>query len=133
MYFINTKKLCQFAAIIAFTLVFLPAMADETKPTAENAALVNGIAIPMEQYNKELKIQIDRLSRQGQQLTDDQMTTLKNNVLDGLIEREMLYQQSQKVGIEITDQAVDDQLNAIKERFPSEDEFNNALTKMNLS
>jgi peptidyl-prolyl cis-trans isomerase C len=133
MNFASAKKLCQFAAVVALTLVFLPAMADETKPSEENAALVNGVAISMDQYTKELNIQLDRIARQGQQVSDDQMAMLKNSILEGLIEREVLYQQSQKVGIQITDQKVDDQLAGIKKRFPNEDEYKNALTKMNLS
>ena len=133
MNFANAKKLFQFAAIVALTLVFLPAMADEKKPSEENAALVNGVAISMEQYNKELNIQLDRIARQGQQLSDEQTAALKTNVLESLIEREVLFQQSEKVGIQITNPNVDEQLAAIKKRFPSEDEYKTALEKMNLS
>ena len=133
MKFANTKKLCQFAAVFVLILVFLPAMAQEKQSSEKNAALVNGVAISMEQYTKELNIQIDRVSRQGGQVTDDQLAALKNDILDSLIEREVLYQQSQKDGIQITDQTIDDQLAAIKKRFPNETEYKNALSKMNLS
>jgi len=133
MKYANAMRLCQLAAIFALILVFLPAMAQETQPSEKNAALVNGVAISMEQYNKELNIQLDRVSRQGQKVSDDQLVTLKNNILDSLIERELLYQQSQKAGIQIADQTVDDQLAAIKKRFPNETEYKTALSKMNLS
>jgi len=133
MKYVNAKKLCQLAAVSALILAFIPAMAQETQSSNKNAALVNGVAISMEQYNKELNIQLDRVSQQGQQVSDDQMAKLKDNILDSLIEREILYQQSQKVGIKITDQTIDDQLAAIKKRFPSETEYKNALAKMNLS
>jgi peptidyl-prolyl cis-trans isomerase C len=133
MKFTSTKRLCQFAAVFALILVFLPAMAQEKQSSEKNAALVNGVAISMEQYTKELNIQIDRVSRQGGQVTDDQLAALKNDILDSLIEREVLYQQSQKDGIQITDQTIDDQLAAIKKRFPNETEYKNALSKMNLS
>ena len=133
MKFANTKTLCQIAAIFASILVFLPAMAQETPSSEKNAALVNGVAIPMEQYTKELNIQLARASQQGGQVSDDQLAALKNDILDSLIEREILYQQSQKAGIQITDQTVDDQLAAIKKRFPNETEYKTALSKMNLS
>ncbi len=45
------------------------------------------------------------------------MAELKKNILESLIEREVLYQQSQKAGIQITDKKVDDQLAGIKKRF----------------
>jgi len=133
MKFANTKKLCQFAAIFALILVFLPAMAQEKQSSEKNAAMVNGVAISMEQYTKELNVQLARVTQQGRQVSDDQLAALKKNILDSLIEREILYQQSQKAGIQITDQKVDDQLAAIKKRFPNETEYKNALGKMNLS
>ena len=133
MKFANTRTLCQIAAVFALILVFLPAMAQEKQSSEKNAALVNGVAIPMEQYTKELNIQLDRVSQQGRQVTDEQLATLKKDILESLIEREILYQQSQKVGIQVTDQTVDDQLAAIKKRFPNETEYKNALSKMNLS
>jgi peptidyl-prolyl cis-trans isomerase C len=133
MKFANTKMLCQFAAVFTLILVFLPAMAQEKQSSEKKAALVNGVAISMEQYTKELNIQLDRVSRQGQKVSDDQMATMKNDILNSLIEREVLYQQSQKVGIQVTDQTVEDQLAGIKKRFPNETEYKNALSKMNLS
>ena len=133
MKFVNTKTFCQLAAVFALILVFLPAMAQEKQSSEKNAALVNGVAISMEQYTKELNVQLARVSQQGQQISDDQMAALKKNILDSLIEREVLYQQSQKVGIQVTDQKVDDQLAGIKKRFPNETEYKNALSKMNLS
>ncbi len=133
MKFANTKRLCQFAAVFALILVFLPAMAQEKQSSEKNAALVNGVAISMEQYTKELNIQLARVSQQGKQVTDDQLAALKNDILNNLIEREILYQQSQKAGIQVTDQTVDDQLASIKKRFPNETEYKNALSKMNLS
>ena len=133
MKFVNTKTFCQLAAVFAFILVFLPAMAQEKQSSEKNAALVNGVAVSMEQYTKELTVQLARVSQQGQQISDDQMAAMKKNILDSLIEREVLYQQSQKVGIQVSDQKVDDQLAGIKKRFPNETEYKNALSKMNLS
>ena len=145
MKYSQTNRLCQFATVFALILVFLPAMVQEQTMAQEqaktqeqtssgkNAAIVNDVAIPMEQYTKELNIQLDRVSQQGGQVTDDQMAALKKDILENLIERELLYQQSQKAGIQITDQKVDDQLASIIKRFPNETEFKNALSKMNLS
>ena len=61
------------------------------------------------------------------------MAALKKDVLEGLIEREVLYQESQKAGIKISDQKVDDQMAGIKKRFPNEEEFKKALASMNLT
>ncbi len=133
MKFANLRRLYQIAAVFTFILVFLPAMAEEKKPADSKVAEINGVVITQEQFDKELNIHLDRVSRQGRQVSDDQLATLKKDILEGLIEREVLSQESQKAGIKITDQTIDEQLAAIKKRFPSEAEFKTALSKMNLT
>jgi peptidyl-prolyl cis-trans isomerase C len=114
-------------------MLCLPALAAENKPAGEKAAMVNGVVITRAHYDKELKVHLERVSRQGRQISDDQLAELKKGVLDGLIEREVLYQESQKAGIKVDNQKVDDQLAGIKKRFPNEAEFQKALTNMDLT
>ncbi len=133
MKFANLRRLYQIAAVFTFILVFLPAMAEEKKPADSKVAEINGVVITQEQFDKELNIHLDRVSRQGRQVSDDQLAALKKDILEGLIERELLSQESQKAGIKIKDQTIDEQLAAIKKRFPSEAEFKTALSKMNLT
>jgi peptidyl-prolyl cis-trans isomerase C len=111
----------------------LPAMAADPQTAGEKAAMVNGVVITRAHYDKELKVHLARVSRQGRQISDDQLTELKKEILDGLIEREVLYQQSQKAGIKVDEQKVDDQLAGIKKRFPNEADFQKALTSMDLT
>ena len=133
MKFVNCRRLYQITAILALVLFFLPAMATDKKPSDEKVAVVNGVVIARIQFDKELKVHLERVSRQGRQTTDDQMEELKKDILEGLIEREVLYQESQKAGIKIADQKVDDQVAAIKKRFPNEEEFKKALAGMGLT
>lgn len=133
MKFANYRRLYQITAILALVLFFLPAMATDKKPSDEKVAVVNGVVIARIQFDKELKVHLERVSRQGRQITDDQMEELKKDILEGLIEREVLYQESQKAGIKIADQKVDDQVAAIKKRFPNEEEFKKALAGMGLT
>jgi peptidyl-prolyl cis-trans isomerase C len=108
-------------------------MATDNKPSDEKVAVVNGVAISRIQFDKELKAQLQRKSQQGGQISDAQMTELKNELLDDLIDREVLSQESQNAGIKITRQNVDDQIAAIKKRFPNEEEFKKALDSMGLT
>ena len=133
MKFANYRRLYQITAILALVLFFLPAMATDKKPSDEKVAVVNGVVIARIQFDKELKVHLERVSRQGRQITDDQMEELKKDIIEGLIEREVLYQESQKAGIKIADQKVDDQVAAIKKRFPNEEEFKKALAGMGLT
>ena len=56
-------------------------------------------------------------------MTDDQMAELKKNILESLIEREVLFQQSQKAGIQITGKMVDERVAGINMRCADVTEF----------
>jgi peptidyl-prolyl cis-trans isomerase C len=133
MNFANGRSCIKFAAFIICILFSFTAMAQESKPADSRAAEINGIVITKEQFEKELSIHLDRVSRQGRQISDDQLASMKEDILDGLIERELLYQASQRAGIKIEDMEIDEQLEGIKKRFPSEADYKNALSKMNLT
>jgi peptidyl-prolyl cis-trans isomerase C len=135
MKFAKISRFAPIAALFVAIFIFLPAMAEEKKPadTEKKIAVVNGVVISQIQFDNELKIYLRRVSRQGQQVSDDRLAAVKKDVLEGLIERELLYQKSRKIGIQITDQAVDEQLADIKKRFPGEQDYKNALSAMNLT
>lgn len=131
MKFINAKLVQNVA--VAFLLLSFPGLAEETKSSSEKVAVVNGVIITQEEYNKELDFHLQRASQRGLQVSDDQMAKLKDDILESLIEREILFQESQKSGIEVEQKSIDDQLSVIKKRFPTEDEYKNALSTMKLS
>ena len=133
MIFANNKRHIQFAAFFICIFFSLTASAQEKKPADSKAAEINGVVITKQQFDKEVNIHLDRVTRQGRQVPDDQLAALKNDILDGLIEREVLYQESQKAGIKIDEQKIDEQLATIKKRFPSEAEYTTALSKMGLT
>jgi len=133
MKFANCRKLYQITAIFILVLFFLPAMAADDKPSGAKVAVVNGVVITRAQYDQELDVHLQRISRQGQQMSDDRMAELKKEILEGLIEREVLYQETRKAGIKIPDQKINDQLAGIKKRFPNEEEFKKALAGMGLT
>jgi peptidyl-prolyl cis-trans isomerase C len=130
---IRTKLVRNIVVLMAFLAVSFPAMAEETKSSLEKAAVVNGVVISQEEYAKELGFYLQRFSRQGLQLSKEQEAKLKNDVLENLIEREILYQESQKSGIKVDKKTVDEELSDVKKRFPSEKEYKNALNTMKIS
>ena len=133
MKFASSRRLFQITAVLIIVLISLPAMAADTKPAEGKVAVINGVVITRAHYDKELKVHVDRVTRQGKQLSEEQIAALKKDVLDGLIEREVLYQESQKAGIKVDDQKVNDQIAGIKKRFPNEEEFKKALASMGLT
>ena len=133
MKFSNCRRLNQIATILIFLLLILPAVAADKNPAGGKVAVINGVVITQAHFDKELKVHLDRVSRQGQQINEEQTEALKKDVLEGLIEREVLYQESQKAGIKVDEQKVNDQMAGIKKRFPNEEEFKKALASMGLT
>jgi len=106
--------------------------AASTKQNKANAATVNGKAITMSDYQAE----IDRLHRQiamtGRQPDEKEMQTLKQRILDNLIGRELLRQETVKRGIKADDAEVNAQLDAVKKGTTPEN-FANSLKQMNMT
>jgi peptidyl-prolyl cis-trans isomerase C len=69
----------------------------------------------------------------GRPLNASQLPEVKKGVIESLINQELLYQESQNESIKVEDKEIDEQIDALKKRFPSEKEYNTALAKMNLS
>ena len=61
------------------------------------------------------------------------MKALKKEVLERLINRELLYQASQKNGIKVEESEINEQIDTLKKRFPNEDEFKKTLKGMKFS
>jgi len=95
--------------------------------------VVNGSVITQRDFDSEMAGVHRELASRGQLLNASQLAETKRKVLEELINRELLYQESQKKGIKVDEAAVDEQMRKLKDRFPSEAEFKTALSKMNLS
>ena len=127
------KMIFRITTILIFIIFSIPVMAADKKLADDQVAMVNGVAITRAQFDKELNVHLQRIARQGKQVSDEQMQALKTDILEGLIEREVLYQESQKAGIKITDREIDEQIGSIKKRFPNEEDFQKALASMDLT
>ncbi|MGD2272365.1 MAG: peptidylprolyl isomerase [Desulfobacterales bacterium] len=122
-----------FFAVGTLILAAFAASAQEKEPALEKAAVVNGTVISKDDYNRELKLYIDRIVSRGKQISDAQFAKIRVEILDSLIDRELLFQESQKIGINVDIREISDEVNVIRQRFPTEEEFNTALTRMNLT
>jgi peptidyl-prolyl cis-trans isomerase C len=113
--------------------IALPALAAEKQASEGKVAVVNGSVITQEDFDREMGHVLQRLASMGKSFDDSQLLAIKKEVLEGLIHGELLYQESQRKGIKVEEVAINEQLETLKKRFPSEDEFKTALNKMNLS
>jgi len=131
---LNCKKFF-LVTIIALALASIGpiSLADENKPSEDRIAVVNGSVITQEDFNREMSRAQQQIASMGQTLNDSQLSEIKKEVLRNLINLELLYQASQENGIKVDEEAINEQLKALKKRFPNEAEFKDALSKKNLS
>jgi peptidyl-prolyl cis-trans isomerase C len=131
----KVKYVCGFwvATMILILGHSMPSPAGEKAISGDKVATVNGSVIDRGDFNREMDNVQQRIEKQGRQLDDSQLEKVKNETLENLINRELLYQEGKKRGIKIESKAVDDQFGNLKKQFPSEEEFKDTLGKMNLS
>lgn len=123
------------ALIMAFALTSIGSLgfAEEKKPSEAKVAVVNGTVITRVAFNREVdRIQM-QASKKGTNLTDAKLLEIKKAILENLITQELIYQESQKIGIKISENEVDENLMSMKKRFPSEAVFDKALKSANFS
>jgi peptidyl-prolyl cis-trans isomerase C len=118
---------------VAISLFAGPLWADETASSGKEIASVNGKAISKSQYERRLSVFKKRAAHKGGPLDDTALTTVKNRILENLIDAEVLYQQSQKEGIKVDDQAINEQIKKMKKRFSDETAYKKAIERMHVS
>jgi peptidyl-prolyl cis-trans isomerase C len=118
---------------VAISLFAGPVRADETASSGKEIASVNGKAISKSQYERRLSVFKKRAAHKGGPLDDTALTTVKNRILENLIDAEVLYQQSQKEGIKVDDQAINEQIKKMKKRFSDETAYKKAIERMHVS
>ena len=118
---------------VAICLLTGPAWADKAASSGEEIASVNGKPIFKSQYERELSFFQNQAAREGRKLSDADLTIFKHQLLENLIDTELLYQQSQKEGVKVDDQAIDKQIDTIKKRFSDEAAYKQALEGMGVS
>jgi peptidyl-prolyl cis-trans isomerase C len=69
----------------------------------------------------------------GQPPDPAQRDAIKKKVLDNLIQRELLFQESVRLEIKVGDDELSEQMTQLKGRFTSEEDFTNALKRLKMS
>ena len=119
--------------IIIFSLASYSASGQETETIKDPVAVVNGIEISSNEYETEVNLQLQQASQQGRQIPDAMLPKIKADILNHLIDREVLYQESQKKNIAVNAERVNKEIKTIKDRFPSQEEFEKIIAEMGIS
>ena len=118
---------------LIFFVAAVTVNAEDQNPSPPPLATVNGVAISQGNFNFELQQEIGRRAQGGQPVNEEMIPMVQQQVRERLIEEELLYQDTQAQGIVVGDQRVADELAGIKQRFPSEEEFQTTLTTLKTS
>lgn len=119
--------------ILTFSLASYSAFGQETETIKDPVAVVNGVEISSKEYETEVNLQLQQASQQGRQIPDAMLPKIKADILNNLIDRELLYQESQKENIAANAEKVSKEIKAIKDKFPSQEEFEKVIAEMGIS
>ncbi|GAB4340239.1 MAG: peptidylprolyl isomerase [Candidatus Abyssubacteria bacterium] len=128
----SKKWLCILIAV-AVACVAGTVVAEEGASSEEKVAVVNGVVITKADFEREVaRVQRSFLGMGGPH-ADTKLSKLREQVLDNLIEIELLYRAGLESGIDIEEQALEEQVNMLRTRFPDESEFEKALGRAGMS
>ena len=133
MNFSQIRPAIKITIIMTLILASVSAFAADIKAPEEKVAAVNSVIISKGEFDRELDFFVRRAASGGKQIPDFQMAQMKNEVLESLINRELLFQESKKKGVQVKSEAVSDQLKNIQQRYPNKDEFKKLLNDMGLT
>ncbi|HKN18669.1 MAG TPA: peptidylprolyl isomerase [Dissulfurispiraceae bacterium] len=119
---------------IGIMAVVSSARSEDSKPKpADKAAIVNGAPIDRAEFDGELLTVQKAVLGYGKPITATQVASIQKEVLESMVRREILYQESRKAGIKPDENAVDKELKALKQQFANETEYKNELSRRNIS
>jgi len=123
------------ALSLALTLALPAFAADKTKDAGEKerpdyVAIVNGTKLPYQSLEQKLDFVKKRYASQGQQLKEKQLNSIRQDIADRMVEKELLYQKSQELGVEVDMDKVDEQINQFKEKFDDGKKYQQQLSQM---
>lgn len=113
--------------LITVTNIALAEEAKKGDAGEQGSVLVNGKPIDKVAYDREMKKLNKRYEKTGKKLSPEERKKFENAVMEDLITREVLYQESEKKEIKVDPKEVDEQFDMLKKRYPDETKFKELL------
>jgi peptidyl-prolyl cis-trans isomerase C len=124
----------QIAAILIFLLISaLPSASTEQQAKNEKAAIVNQYVISKKNLDQNVSIVLRKKGILKTTIDREQLNKITETTLEELINRELLFQESQRLGIHIEPQVVNQQFDLMKKMYPDKNVFSEKLSIINLS
>lgn len=122
-----------FFLMICLACLSLQATAETATPPSDPIALVNGVAITHKSFQQEVLAAQAQLNQSGKSMDASAFEQMKIEILNELIDTELLYQASQKKGLQVAAATIEREFLEVRQRFPSEKAFTRGLEEMGMS
>ena len=119
-------------ALLFLAITILPVWSSQAEDPKAKVADVNGVAITRADFEREMS-RAKQVYGMGRTMAPAQVSEMRKRVLENLIEREVLFQESQKKGIKVDESLVNEEFEKLRKRFPTEEEFKENLSRMDLT
>ena len=128
------SKHCMPAIILIVLLLMLSrAEAENNTPKDKKAAMVNGKAIMQSYLDQHVNMILKQFPGQGGKAEEARIARIRKKVLDDLVNREVLFQESEKAGIKIDPKIIDAQFAKMKKQYPDDQALENYMKSLNLT
>jgi peptidyl-prolyl cis-trans isomerase C len=126
------KRITLFAigVIMLAGLSFDPAITAAQESPPGRIATVNDTVVLRQDLDREMKLVALKLDRQGRHMDARQLKRYEGNIRETLINRTLLLQQSQSMGITVRDSLVSKALYEFKAGFTNEKDYQQAIKQM---
>ncbi|MGA2554260.1 MAG: peptidylprolyl isomerase, partial [Smithella sp.] len=99
----------------------------------EKVAVVNGAPIEKDEFDGEVFLIQKTVLGLGKPLSCEQVSLIRREVLESMIRRELLYQTARKSGIKPDENAINKDINSLKQQFSGETEYKNELSRRGIN
>ena len=112
------------ARVMLFIFVLLPASTAFLYSSGQKSAVasVDGVMIPKAYLEREVRRFEEQALSQGRPVDESQRDQLNRQALDTLIDIELLYQESQRRGFQISEERIEEQVNDLRTQFGGDED-----------
>ena len=121
-----TKKKQVRTYFVIASILLIAAVAGCAQDDA-GAAIVDGTVITNMELDSAVETMRSQYAAQGQSITDEQLSTFRMSVLDSMIRQTAMLNEANKMGIAADSAELDVEISKIRERFPSEEQYEQTL------
>lgn len=123
-----------------FLLVFLLALGEgsaaaQTAPVDRGndaMAIVNGVVLTRREFQVVYRQAVDRHAREGRPVDEAHLVAVRRSVIQGMVEEELLFQESRRLGIAIAEVEVEKALAAAREDMGGDQAFTARLSRLGM-